>query len=69
MFGRHIQVKMVKNDKTLVSPAQAESFFEAKVESISNAFDKGFRKIGATVCAYVILDTARRMLIASVEKK
>lgn len=69
MFGRHLKVQMVKNEKTLVTPVEAESFFEAKVETISNAFDRGFRKIGVTVCVYVVLDTARRVLIASVENK
>jgi hypothetical protein len=65
MFKRELQVKMVK-------PKKGEAVNPEDVESGSNdvsssmmwyTIDKGIKRIGTTVCAFVVLDTVRKVLI------
>ena len=67
MFNREIRVDFVKKDKneppTISQPNVAEV-----VEGINDIFDNAAKKIGGAVVAYVVLDTARKILVAKTTK-
>lgn len=68
MFNRHIQVKLTKS--TPDAPYdQSKEDLEAKLAVISKHVERGIRKIGHAVIAYVVIDTARQVLIAQAKKK
>lgn len=68
MFNRSLQVKMVKNEKTPVESYQAEARFEDKFAVISKTFEKAMKSIGKAVICYVVVDTARQVVIANATK-
>lgn len=68
MFGRHVEVKMVKNSKHSVEPIVAEVAFEKRVTVIGNSIERGLRNVGVVVIGYLILDTVRQVVIESAKK-
>lgn len=65
MFNRTIQMKVTKTPKAKSENVNTnETECEGKTAIIAYTIDRGFRKIGAAVCAYVVLDTMRQVLIA-----
>lgn len=65
--NRSIQVDLVKtkgNTKD-VEADQAQIGFEDKAKIISGVVESGVKKVGLVVCAYVLLDTVRKVAVAS----
>lgn len=66
MFNRELQMKVVKTNKKQDTPADTTDVtIEGKVAIVTYTIDRVFRKIGIAVCAYVVLDTLRQVLVAS----
>ena len=67
MFNREIKVGLVKRgtEQTSMSPEENEANLEAKVAVVTKAVERGIRKIGIVVCAYVVLDTVRQVIVKS----
>lgn len=67
MFNRTLEVDVVKKGKTpKTEPSQPEVDFEEKAKVISNLLENGIKKVGLVICAYVVLDTVRKVAVASV---
>jgi hypothetical protein len=64
MFNRAIQVKMVNTKKNEQEVVTSESYFEKKAEVISREIDSMMKKIGFLAIGYVVIDTARQVLVA-----
>ncbi len=65
MRNRALQVRLVKTQTEDVNgsvPQEAE--FEFKVATVTNALDKIFKRVGTAALAYVVIDTARKVIIA-----
>lgn len=67
MFNREIRVDFVKKDKNEPTPTSQHNVAEV-VEGINDIFDNATKKIGLSVVAYVVLDTARKILVAKTTK-
>jgi hypothetical protein len=65
-FNREIKVDLVKKEKTHTEPTQSGIGFEEKAKIISGLVENAAIKIGLAVGAYVILDTVRKVAVASV---
>lgn len=68
MFNRVLQVKMVRKPKEQTPTSITDSESEGKTAIIANTFTLGFHKAVVGVCAYVLLDTIRQVLVASATK-
>lgn len=67
MFNREVKVDLVKKSKSHENETTKPDIgFEKKAKIIGNILEEGTRKIGWFVCAYVVLDTVRKVAIASV---
>lgn len=69
MFNRAIQVKMVKNDKKNTTEPNFEEVISIKFAQASRMMKDITRTIGIAVIGYVVVDTARQMLIAKALKQ
>lgn len=67
MLNREIRVDFVKKDKNVPTPTSQPNVAEV-VEGINDIFDNAAKKIGLSVVAYVVLDTARKILVAKTTK-
>jgi hypothetical protein len=69
MFNRTLQVDVVKKG-TLPSATsdQDEIDFEAKTAIVVSAVERGIKRIGWVVCAYVVLDTVRKVVVVTANK-
>jgi hypothetical protein len=66
-FNRELKVDLVKKEKTHnTEPTQSGVGFEEKAKIISGLVENAVIKIGLAVGAYVILDTVRKVAVASV---
>ena len=67
MLNRQIHVELVKKNKSQspVETAQLEVGFEEKATVVATIIERSIKKIGIAVCAYVVLDTLRRIAVAS----
>jgi hypothetical protein len=66
MFNRRLQVDLVKSAK--MQPAEIAGQgpqFEEKVTIVTRSVEKGIKKIAIAVCAYVLLDTFRKVMVES----
>lgn len=64
MFNRELQVKMVKAKKTNPEPVNTiDKSFEENAETVGSIIDSSVKKVGLLVIAYVVVDTARKVLI------
>lgn len=64
MLNRALQVKMVKTSKDESNTTENDTVdFELKVDTITNAFEKIIKRIGYAAIGYVVIDTARRIVI------
>jgi len=54
-------VNTKKNEQEVVT---SESYFEKKAEVISREIDSMMKKIGFLAIGYVVIDTARQVLVA-----
>jgi hypothetical protein len=66
MFNRRLQVDLVKSTKT--QPAESDPQgpqFEEKVTIVTRSIEKGIKKVAIAVCAYVLLDTFRKVVVES----
>jgi len=67
MFNRKIQVDVVKKEKSkALETDKSDIGFERKAKIIGNIVERGIKKVGIVVCAYVILDTVRRVAVETV---
>lgn len=67
MFNRTLEVDVVKKGKApKTESTQPEVDFEEKAKVISGIIENGIKKVGLVVCAYVVLDTVRKVAVASV---
>ena len=67
MFNRKLQVDVVKGSKSHdVKPGQPAISMDEKAEIISDVIQKSVKTVGLAVCAYVLLDTVRKVAVASV---
>lgn len=65
MFNRALQVKVVKETKTEPEKAvPSDSYFEKRADVISHMIESTMKKAGALAIGYVIIDTARQVLVA-----
>ncbi len=67
MLNRQVRVELVKKNKsqdTIVTD-QPEIGFEEKAAIAATILERSIKKIGLVVCAYVVLDTIRRIAVAS----
>lgn len=65
MFNRALQVKVVKNAKNESEKTDtSDSYFEKRADVISHMIESTMKKAGALAIGYVIIDTARQVLVA-----
>ena len=69
MFNRKLEVKVVKNNKKETALVAQEDLFEKKVAVISNFLTKMFHKAAVAALAYVVLDTAREVILNKTTEK
>lgn len=67
MFNRELKVDVVKKPKNELS--QDELSFETKAVFVSKLIDESIQKVMTGVLAYVVLDTVRKVIVASVSKE
>lgn len=60
---RALQVNVVKKTPKSTEEGQNGMSFEDKLVMVSVSIERGIKKIGLAVCAYVILDTVRKVAI------
>ena len=66
MLNRTLRVDLVKKTKPQTTEADhTEIAFEDKATIVATVVERSIRKIGIIVCAYVVLDTVRRIAVAS----
>jgi hypothetical protein len=66
MFNRKLQMEIVKKTKTQPTEiADQGPQFEEKVTIVTRSVEKGIKKIAIAVCAYVLLDTFRKVMVES----
>ena len=66
MRNRALQIDWVKKGTSQDTASdQPEIELERKVAVVTQAVERGIRKVGIVVCAYVILDTVRQVVVAS----
>lgn len=65
--NRSIQVDLVKTKDNAkdANADQPQIGFEDKAKIISGVIETGVKKVGLVVCAYVLLDTVRKVAVAS----
>jgi hypothetical protein len=64
--NRSIQVDLVKKGNTKDDETdQPQIGFEDKAKIISGVIETSVKKVGLVVCAYVLLDTVRKVAVAS----
>jgi uncharacterized metal-binding protein len=67
MLNREIKVDLVKKGKSQeIETDQSKTTFNEKAEVISDIVGENIKKIGVAVCVYVLLDTVRKVAVASV---
>jgi tartrate dehydratase alpha subunit/fumarate hydratase class I-like protein len=67
MLNREIKVDLVKKGKSQeIETDQLKMTFNEKAEVISDIVGENIKKIGVAVCVYVLLDTVRKVAVASV---
>jgi hypothetical protein len=67
MLNRELKVDLVKKGKSQeIETDQSKMAFNEKAEVISDIVDQSIKKIGVAVCVYVLLDTVRKVAVASV---
>lgn len=67
--NRQLHVEMVKKPKNENAESEETSIdLEARTEMISRAVERSIVKIGIAACAYVVVDTARKVLIEVAKK-
>jgi tartrate dehydratase alpha subunit/fumarate hydratase class I-like protein len=67
MLNREIKVDLVKKGKSQeIETDQSKMTFNEKAEVISDIVGENIKKIGVAVCVYVLLDTVRKVAVASV---
>lgn len=64
MLNRKIQVDVVKATKSAPVETISGPTFEEKAVIITASAERVVKKIGFAVCAYVVLDTVRKMAVA-----
>lgn len=70
MKKRALQVRFVKTtDENQEQPAQNDRQFEDSVEVINKSIDRMIRKVGLFAIGFVVLDTARQVLVAKANQK
>lgn len=67
MFNRELKVDVVKKSKEESSPEELS--FETKAVFVAKLIDDSVQKIVAGIFGYVLLDTVRKVIIASVSKE
>ena len=67
MLNRALQVKMIKMDDSVPGTAKAEPSPEL-ASIISYTIDRSIERIGIAVCAYVVLDTVRQVVVAKANR-
>ncbi|MET0786295.1 MAG: hypothetical protein ABWY25_06275 [Paenisporosarcina sp.] len=66
MLNRTLRVDVVKKEKEpTVNTNQFEDSFADKATITGVVVEGAIKKIGIAVCAYVVLDTIRRVAVAS----
>ena len=66
MRNRALQIDFVKKGSSQDATSdQPEMSLEDKVTYVIVAVERGIKKVGLVVCAYVILDTVRQVVVAS----
>jgi len=70
MFNREIQLKLSKPNEAQgqVIHAVEDTSFGDKVVTLNIAAESMIKKAGIVVCAYVVLDTVRKVLVAQASK-
>lgn len=65
---RSLQVRMVKNDETVLSPTQDQAQFEIKAQIVADQILNILTIVGTGVLAYVAADTVRQVAIERAKK-
>ena len=66
MFNRTLRVDVVKKEKSqTMGTNHDDTDFADKATIIGVVVESAIKKIGIAVCAYVILDTVRKVAVAS----
>lgn len=69
MFNRTFQVKLLKKNKNEeAQPSQYDTHIEGKVAHITFTIDRIVSKAARAALAYVVLDTARQVVLAKTSK-
>jgi hypothetical protein len=67
MLNRTLTVDVVKKGKSHEDEInQSEAEFDDKAKSIGVVIGQGIKQIGYVICAYVVLDTVRKVVVASI---
>lgn len=64
---RHLEVKMVKNDKSETKPV-TEEVISARIVYANQAANNLFGQIGKGIVTYVLLDTFRQVMVTLAKK-
>ena len=69
MFKRELSVNLAKPTKAQpAGTSQNKAAIEKHIKQIGVVLESSIVKIGMAVCAYVVLDTARQVLVAKASK-
>lgn len=66
MLGHTLRVDVVKKENSSKAELnQPELGFEEKANIIGGIIEHGVKKIGYAICGYVLVDTIRKVVVAS----
>lgn len=69
MFNRALQVRMVKNPRAEAEKEDTtENLYEGKAAIIAYTTDRVVKKVAVAALVYVVLDTARQVLVTRAAK-
>lgn len=67
MLNRTLTVDVVKKGQSHENETnQSEAKFDDKANAVGVVIGQGIKQIGYVICAYVVLDTIRRVVVASI---
>lgn len=65
-MARTLQIGVSKPSAD-TTPEQEHASFEHKVAVVTGVIEKSVKRVGMVVCAYVVLDTVRQVVVKAVE--
>ena len=68
MLKRTLQIDVVKKSPQNANSENSESDIDSSLTIIPVTVDNAIKRVGMVICAYVILDTIRQVIVKSVNR-